>query len=113
MRTTIKRMIRQYGVDLPHKKYVKVITDGEEDISYETQEPKRGQINEISPYYEVRNIWGTVIDADYIITFLPEVVIATKDQLYINGAWCTVETYILHKTGNFADYIEIFVKKAP
>jgi hypothetical protein len=111
MGVTIKRMIRLYGENLPHRSRVKVITDGEEDITFTDESAKRGQVNEITPFDEVRNIWGTKINADFIVTLTPDTVIAAKDMLYIRGCWCDIDTYILHKTGNVSDYIELFCRK--
>jgi hypothetical protein len=108
---TIKKMIRLYGENLAHKQRVKVVTDGEEDISYVNRDAKRGQVNEITPFDEVKNIWGTRIDADYIVTFLPSTAVAIGDMLNIRGYWCEVETLIEHKTGTTSDYIEIFARK--
>lgn len=111
MRLTIMRSIRKYGENLAHKARIKTVVDGEADITYEYKEPKRGQVNEITPFTEIANIFGTRIDADFIVTFLPGTQIAVKDMLEIRGYWCEIDTLIEHKTGTISDYIEVFARK--
>lgn len=107
-------MIRRYGVDIAHKK--KVITDigdGEVEISYEIQEPKRGQYTEVTPLDTLVGRWGQRVEADFIVTFLPEMNahISEGDLLYLDGSWTEVLDKFPRLTGSVIDYLEIHTRR--
>ena len=112
MALNIKLMIRKYGEDVQHKK--KVTTDignGEEEISYIIQTPKRIQWIQITPYDEKINKFGKHIEADYLASSLPSTDINEYDLLYIDSHWCEVQNKIIHKTGMYSDYSEYLLRK--
>lgn len=114
MRLSIKMMIRRYGVDLPHKR--KVSTDiggGEIEVTYELQEPKRGQYTEITPLDTLQGRWGQRLECDYIVTFLPELLtqLTEGDLIYIDNAWVEILDKFDRYTGKNLDYIECHCRR--
>ena len=106
-------MIRLYGNDLQHKKYtVTDLGDGEKEISYVIQEPKRGQVTEVTPFDEQITRWGTYVEADYIVTFLPGTDVKAKDLLLIEEAdWCEILDISPRSTKGITDYLEAHLRR--
>lgn len=111
-RFMIRYMIRKYGQDLPHKKKVSVdMGNGEYDIFYKANTNKRGQVNQISPLDVAVNKYGQRIEADYIVTFLPDTDVHHGDMLYIDDCWVEVVDWFDRRTGGKKDYIECHCRR--
>lgn len=112
LRTTISKMIRKYGQDVQHKKKIVVdLGNGQEEIDYVIQDTKRGQFTEVTPLDNMFEHYGITVEADYIGTFLPDVVFAEGDLLYIDDQWLEVMTVFKHRTAGAINYIEVLLRR--
>jgi len=107
----IKKLIRKYGQEVQHKKKIETVTDGEREISYEVQTPKKGMFNQILPEDLITDRYGYHVTADYIGTFLPGTDISEGDLLYIDNYWLEVQNVMYRRTGSTVEYIEVLLRK--
>ena len=109
----IKKMIRQYGQEVEHKQRIETVNedDGSVVYTYVVKEPKKGQFQQLTPMDQYVDRYGVKINADYIVTFVPDTEVSEGDLLYIDSNWVEVATKIERRTGIKVDYIELLLRK--
>lgn len=107
----IHKMIRKYGQTVEHKKKVSIQSEGEEEVTYEVQTPKRGQFDQLTGFSLMYDRAGYREEGDYIGTFLSGTDVWEGDLLKVDDIWLEVVSRMVRKTGGSEDYIEVLLRR--